>query len=130
MTWASTDIIPTTANLSSIVSNANGILDRLIFKLTPRNSSNALFDFTAATAAAIDFVNTVTGVAISNTNGAITPTIVAHDATGLTLSIAAADLTGAATGLGSNSASLTVTATDGTTNLLIATGTLRFLGTA
>lgn len=130
MAWASTDIVPGNVNASVIVSAANSILDNLIFKLTPRNSSNALFDFTAATVAAIQFVNSVTGVAIASTNGDITPTIVAHDATGLTLSISASDLIGLATGLGALSAALTVTASDGTTNLLVATGSVRLSGTA
>lgn len=123
MAWASTDLIPTSINVNALFSNLLGTFNDLtVIKLSPRNSSNALFDFTAASAASLNFNSGLSLPGFVQVAGSIAPTIVAHDATGLTISITPAQLDTIFSGLGATNPPITVTATDGTTVLQVANG--------
>ena len=127
MAWASTDINPAAINLNCPFSyTANAVVNPVTLKLAPTNSANQKFDFTAAVGLTLDYLSAVNGMPLVGVTGAITPTMVAHDATGLTLSVTAAQLTSIANGLGSPNAQLTLQATDGTTPLDVAVGRINF----
>jgi hypothetical protein len=127
MTWASTNIIAASLNINAPVSSdTQSVLNPMTMKISPVNSSGAKFDFTAATSLRLTFLNSVAGLTINSVVGAQTPTIVAHDATGLTFSLTAVQLTQIATGLGAASAQVTIQATDGTTPLDVALGRIQF----
>jgi hypothetical protein len=128
MAWASTDIQPGFISLSPIYSTAvTSVVNPITVKLTPQNSSNTAFDFTAATATSLKVANINNVPPPSIVQLSVTPTLVAHDATGLTISVSASNLTAMFAQLGSGTASLTLTATDGTTELVVATGTAQLL---
>jgi hypothetical protein len=125
MAWASTDIVPTSQQIqANYSSGASAFLNPVTFKIAPRSSTNALFDFTAATVATINASNNPGLPAGLQTPTTVTPTLVAHDATGLTLSCSAAQLTTLAAGCGTTNLPLSILVTDGTTQLLASTGTL------
>ena len=125
MAWASTDIVPASVFLNAKYSlGGNAFLDTITFKIIPRSSTGAIFDFTAATASlAFAAGNMSIPYALSLVSNSA-PTIVAHDATGLTLTLSLNNLAVLCDNQNVLNLALSITATDGTTNLLVATGSL------
>lgn len=125
MAWASTDLVPIALNLQSKYSvSAAAFLNDIDIKLVPQSSNGTKFDFTAATAlllAALVGSALPTGFQIGLTT---VPTMVSHDSTGLALKITAANQGGITSETGTLSIPITLTATDGTTNLLVGSGTM------
>lgn len=125
MTWAGTDIIPTQINLSGLYSQgAAAFGSDSTVRLQCKTSSGANFDFTAASAA-VAFGRSGIGIpAAFEVATTVAPTIVSADATGITLLFSAAAMKTLLTATGVTSLPLMVQATDGTTVLTIASGSL------
>ena len=125
MAWASTDIVPANLNLNVIFSISAALFEPTVTtKISPKSSSNTIFDFTAATALAANTVNNPSLVSGLQLQSSAVPTMVAHDATGLTFSITGSEAGSLLGNLGTLSAPYTLYATDGTTQLLVAKGTM------
>lgn len=124
MVWAGTDIIPTTQTINAVFSvSANEFLDSVVMSTANVTSSNAKFDFTAATGAEIycNAYNNLPAAFQSPTlDNSLVPTT--HTSTGLTQLLTAAVLQSLIFVGCSLNLPFTYTVTDGTTNLLVCTG--------
>lgn len=125
MAWTATDIIPAQLNLSALYSQSNpGALNDVHFAITPLTSTNAKFDCTAASSLSVisggnlalpaDMIPTVT----------VVPTLGTHSTNGLTGTISQAQINELCALAGTLSIPILLTASDGTTPLQIAKGTL------
>lgn len=127
MVWTTTDIVPTQLNLAPNLSeNLNAIVASVTVKLVPRTSTNAVFDCTACTGATLKLTNNPALPVAAQLFGSITPTLVAHDATGVTLLFAASDFFSELAVIGTMSPKGLVTFTDGVTTLTCAVGAVNY----
>lgn len=129
MTWASTDIIPATLNLSPTISAQAGSFENPVtVTISAKNSAGTAFNFAAATSLTIA---TNSGVLIPativatgfSTSANVSPSIASATSTAISFVLSAANLTTLFTDMPTSSL-LSVAASDGTTALLIATGRL------
>lgn len=127
MAWASTDITPAQVGYTPIFSaNLGAVIDAITAKIAPLNSSNVKFDFTGATALSMRCVNAPNLPPMFQNNNTVAPAMVAHDATGLTFTLSASDLNTLGAAAGSQQVPYTLSATDGTTSIIVARGTLNY----
>ena len=89
-------------------------------KLVPRNADNSIFDCTNYSVSPTLKYLPQQGNAAAGTPLSLTPTVEAHDATGITIKIAAAALATAAAALYGMPAQFSFEVTDSGTNVLLA----------
>jgi hypothetical protein len=127
LVWASTDIIPSNLTVQPQFSTGFHQVDNdVTIKIAPLNSGGTKFDFTAATGLTLLLSNSPTIPAQFGIVTTIAPVIVTADNTGLVFKMLAADLTTLGAGIGSLSGSLSLSATDGATSILVARGTILY----
>jgi hypothetical protein len=90
-------------------------------KIVPTNPDGSIYDCTAVTAATIKVTNQPNGFAPAQVQTTATPTLVAHDATGVTISLSAANQATLAP-MGAQNALCSITITDGTTTVVAGAG--------
>lgn len=125
MVWASDLIVPATLAIALQMSQGADVAVELQITAAPKTPSGSLFDCTAASACTLMFSNGANLYGPALNQYSITPTLVTHTTTGIVITISAAQalaVIGEMAPGGVASGPVTLTATDGTTVLVIGQG--------
>lgn len=120
----SPDIVPVNINLAPIYSDTYGSLNDILISIAPKKADGTAYDFTDATA--VHLVASSQPQNFLNLSQDETLTLVSHDATGLKAKLTASNQAGFISNLQGTTFRCVLMVTDGTVQVLAASGSVNF----